>query len=1376
MPGRPKGGLHVSGPVRPPFTLKSVALCVSLALAAPYVEAQTAPKRLSDWLVEHKQDTNAYPLGLSWRVPEEIEPQSRLQTELIGMLSGDSSAVRVNQPAAERLRAWLQSLPVTGRVPIALADPHWLQANPQRDPLLLPNHSVVLPSRPKTVTVVRADGSLCKLPHAPNREARAYVDRCGEDGADWVWVAQPDGRVQRFGIAAWNRENQDLPAPGAWIWAPPRGSGWPESFSEKLIAFLASQGPAPDAMSEEVASASSAAPAYPAGAAAAGFVGERATNDKAITVQGATAPRISYKASRSAEYTASDWGNVGLLQTPTARMFDAGHFWFHIDRTYPYTQGNVFLQPLSWMETGFRYTSVSNRLYGPEIAGTQAYKDKSIDVKLRLWEESAYVPQIAVGLRDIAGTGLFSGEYVVASKRTNDFDWSLGIGWGYMGGRRNLKNPLSALSSRFDTRKTDVGQGGNFALGSYFRGAASLFGGVQYHTPWERLIVKLEYDGNDYQHEPQGNNLPQHSPFNFGLVYRAGKSADISLGVERGSKVMLGLTLHTQLDGLSTPKLQDPPRVPVTRNRPMQVPDWNKTAHDIDTQTQWHVSEIVQKGRELRVTVDDPSAVYWRERVDRAAAVLHRDAPASIDRFTLAYRQRGEEIAEHVVERDSWVKQQTQPVLPSEQRETVIARAPAPAAPYEPPGSVVYENRHPRFEHGLGLNYIQTLGGPDGFVLYQISAIERAKFRFRDDTWLQGAIRYRLADNYDKFKYTAPSDLPRVRTFLREYLTTSTVTIPNLQLTHIGKLTDNQYYSLYGGYLEEMFAGVGAEWLYRPFGSPVAYGVDVNEVRQRDFHQDFRFRDYRTTTGHATVYWNTGWNDVLVTGSVGRYLAGDIGGTLGVSRVFKNGVSIGAFGTLTNVSKQQFGEGSFDKGIFVSIPFDAFLTKSSDTTGTFLWKPLTRDGGAKLARGVYLYDVTRQRDDRMLKYEPAPPPNEQVIPADRKERWTPSVSLQAPHVPISPKPLTVEWGKPELENRELVHALYALGYRDVSVQYDVSHRLTLKVANDHVQPVSRAVAIAARAASRLAPLDTREIRVVFVGRTMPLVTYDFVDVRKLDRYLGGAISDREFADSVVIEYQPYAAREENPLAGFKNLDTPLPSTAITNPLPETFSVGRVINDYKAAVHTVADVNWTQAAIYGGGAILGASTLDRRAFTFAQNHKDARWLKGGVSFGDALPWLGLAGSAATALVTTDPQLSRTSYSASEAGVTALLLSTGLKYAVGRARPEAGLGTRSFEHFSSDNRYNAFPSRHTAVAWAVATPYALEYDAKWLYGVAALTNLARIGSREHWVSDTVAGSVIGYGLGRIFWQSGKDPGKNQPRVMLQPNGVAVSWQLQ
>jgi membrane-associated phospholipid phosphatase len=162
-------------------------------------------------------------------------------------------------------------------------------------------------------------------------------------------------------------------------------------------------------------------------------------------------------------------------------------------------------------------------------------------------------------------------------------------------------------------------------------------------------------------------------------------------------------------------------------------------------------------------------------------------------------------------------------------------------------------------------------------------------------------------------------------------------------------------------------------------------------------------------------------------------------------------------------------------------------------------------------------------------------------------------------------------------------------------------------------------------------------------------------------------------------------------------------------------------------------------------------------------------------GDAIPWLALAGSAVAAFDGSDPARSRTGYAAAEAGATALLLSTGLKYAFGRARPSSELGRSTFQPFDGEDRYQSFPSRHTTVAWAVATPFALEYDAKWLYGVAALTNLGRAGSREHWFSDAVAGSAIGYGLGRIFWESSRSRGKGEPRVLLNPSGVTIAWDL-
>ena len=83
--------------------------------------------------------------------------------------------------------------------------------------------------------------------------------------------------------------------------------------------------------------------------------------------------------------------------------------------------------------------------------------------------------------------------------------------------------------------------------------------------------------------------------------------------------------------------------------------------------------------------------------------------------------------------------------------------------------------------------------------------------------------------------------------------------------------------------------------------------------------------------------------------SAGEYLAGDVGTTFEISRTFDTGVRFGAFATFTDVSTEDFGEGSFDKGIFFTIPIYGNLIN-------YTWRPLTKDPGAKLIRKHTLHD------------------------------------------------------------------------------------------------------------------------------------------------------------------------------------------------------------------------------------------------------------------------------------------------------------------------------------------------------------------------------------------------------------------------------------
>lgn len=886
-------------------------------------------ERLSAWLLRQPASSDAEPLGLSWRSQAEVPIQIARKTALAQAL----------QASAPELARFVADMPATGRVRLPNTDPRWLQTNPAADPLLQPGDTVLLPRRSEWVAVVGTNGLLCLTRYEPSTASASYLAACGQhlDRAT-AWLVQPDGQVFRQGLQRWNEHAQLPPAPGAWLWAPVDGS-LPETLSDDLARFLSTQGPAPGA--------------------AANAILERHQLDRPLSAD----------TLRDLPTTTNDWGVTGLWQTPTARLGQAGQANFTFSRNSDYANLAVQLQPFEWLSGAFRYTDVNYQRYGAQaLSGDQSYKDKSVDLKLRLWEESTWIPQAAVGWRDLLGTGIFSGEYVVASKRAGNFDVSLGMGWGYVGKRGDISNPLGRLSDRFNQRPNSSNPtGGKFNAKAYFRGPAALFGGVQYHTPWDNWVIKAEYEGNDYQHEPFNTALPARTAVNVGVVWRAQPWLDLSLAYERGNTLLFALSARSQLDGLHTPKLLDAPAVRVHPGRPKQPAPPQQTARDIEAQTNLTITSIERQGSAWVAVASNPYLGYAAPMIDRSLAVLHRDAPADADQLALRFEQRGTQIGQVRVDRDTWANTKNQ-LLPESQRPA----SPRLAATQASEATPVQDTGAGPFSYGFGLSYRQSLGGPDAFVLYQLAADARAEWRLSSNTWLAGTYRLALLDNYERFKYTAPSNLPRVRTLVREYATASRGTLPALQLTHMGQLGQNHFYLAYGGLLESMYAGVGVEYLYRPVNSRLAVGFDANAVRQRDFNQHFGLRDYRVNTGHANLYWDTGFSDLLLKASAGRYLAGDRGITLDLSKVFHNGVAIGAYATKTNVSAAQFGEGSFDKGIYLQIPFDALLPKSGPSSATIRYSPLIRDGGARLGKRYTLYELTSLRDSRAMSTGPLP--------------------------------------------------------------------------------------------------------------------------------------------------------------------------------------------------------------------------------------------------------------------------------------------------------------------------------------------------------------------------------------------------------------------
>ena len=81
---------------------------------------------------------------------------------------------------------------------------------------------------------------------------------------------------------------------------------------------------------------------------------------------------------------------------------------------------------------------------------------------------------------------------------------------------------------------------------------------------------------------------------------------------------------------------------------------------------------------------------------------------------------------------------------------------------------------------------------------------------------------------------------------------------------------------------------------------------------------------------------------------VGQYLAKDKGATLELRRTFDNGWKVGVWATRTDVSAKDFGEGSFDKGLYFRVPLNALFGRNSRSYYYSRLRPIQRDGGARL--------------------------------------------------------------------------------------------------------------------------------------------------------------------------------------------------------------------------------------------------------------------------------------------------------------------------------------------------------------------------------------------------------------------------------------------
>ncbi|WP_298437722.1 YjbH domain-containing protein [uncultured Jannaschia sp.] len=662
-------------------------------------------------------------------------------------------------------------------------------------------------------------------------------------------------------------------------------------------------------------------------------------------------------------------GAPGLIEMPTAQSAPDAE----LAATLSYGAGtgrtSLTFQITPRLSGTFRYASID----GLGLGGTTTY-DRSFDLRYRVLDEGRITPAIAIGINDLVGTGLYSSEYVVATKSLTDrLTGTLGIGWGRLAGVGAFDNPLGVFDGRFDTRPpNNFGQGGNFDASRYFRGDAALFGGLTYaHS--DDLLFKIEYSSDASFAETAAGNFERRTPINFGVDWNLRPGVRLQGALLHGDTAAIGVTFALNAKRPAVNGGLDPAPQAVLVRAPGAAADLGWTAQadapDIlrgNLETALANDGIVLEGLRL----DSNSATIlirntrWNstaQAVGRTARVMTRTLPASVETFEIVPTSQGTPTVGVTLARTDIELLENDP--DASWRSYVRAELDSAEDAWD--GAVRSPELYPRFTWALGPYVEASYFDPDSPVRLDFGAELDARYDIAPGLSLAGTLRQRLIGNRDDATRPSNSVIQRVRSESNLYARED-LSLTRLYGNYQFRPGENLYGRVTAGYLERAYAGVSTELLWKPPSSSLALGVELNYARQRAFDDLFDLQDYDVVTGHASAYWRApnGFDFQL---DAGRYLAGDTGATLSIDRTFGNGWRVGAYATLTDVSFSDFGEGSFDKGIRVSIPLSHFTGNASTRKARGTIQPILRDGGARLRVDNRLYEQVREDHDPALR-------------------------------------------------------------------------------------------------------------------------------------------------------------------------------------------------------------------------------------------------------------------------------------------------------------------------------------------------------------------------------------------------------------------------
>jgi len=649
--------------------------------------------------------------------------------------------------------------------------------------------------------------------------------------------------------------------------------------------------------------------------------------------------------SESIDASYNSLGQTGLIHIPTAEIKKEGSVGVTIGNSSISKYASIVASPFNWLEVSFFYQRPRDTKYKTFKVGN--YLDKGFNLKLtRQFSNISF----ALGVDDIAGTGLHSKEYIVGTFYGDKFNLTLGIGTGQFSRDHPYTNPIPGLKNRPpDLFTGGQSKSGEVDFNKLFKGPIGIFGGLEYaFRDIKGLTLKIESNPFDYQRFLLGGSPTYKSQslrkkdkdYNIGFSYKFLDHYNLMLSQIKGNGYDLVISRSFNLAKKNSQKKYKSVKK-YSKSKNLKLAFYQDLLRNLE-QDELYLQSAELNNENLKIAVVNnqyniPQDLFMHTH--KVATDISKQREIEVSHIELTHIVSGLETG--VIAAPT-----RHPLNRNKLGKINVTQAKDETRDYEFQTILKF----PEFYYSLKPSFNYRYADPTRFFAGGLDLMINSEIKFSPSFYTTANFSYQLYNSFERLRYYPDSPyLPHVRTDVVKYLNNRPdMYLNNLQIDKITKLKKNHYFKLSAGMYEMMFGGFGAEYLWKPFYENYSVGINLYHVKQRDFKQQLGFSDYKTVTGHINVLYLHQKSGIYLDLSIGQYLAKDRGYTFDIGRKFRSGAKMGAYFTRTNISKEVYGEGSFDKGFYFKVPLK-FLDKNAPRgDSNFVIQPLTRDGGAKL--------------------------------------------------------------------------------------------------------------------------------------------------------------------------------------------------------------------------------------------------------------------------------------------------------------------------------------------------------------------------------------------------------------------------------------------